>query len=89
MSAAALKQELAKLAVKASLQNMGMRKAKAEEAAAKDQSGLHRLEGPWLVPNMIQIKNGSCEAWDVAMDGLMIPLIAIISKADSDRPRRW
>ena len=24
--------------------------------------GLHRLEGPWWTLNMIQIKNGSCEA---------------------------
>ena len=28
----------------------------------KDSSGLHRLEGPWEVLNMTQIKNGRCEA---------------------------
>ena len=27
-----------------------------------DQSDLHRLEGPWEAPSMIQIKNGNCEA---------------------------
>ena len=27
-----------------------------------DQSDLHRLQGLWVVPSMIQIRNGSCVA---------------------------